>query len=691
MKFIIKHEIQGRIRIHLNQIKMSFCQADTLLYYLEQLDYVKKAKVYEQTADAVIEYSGNREKLILAIRQFEYNKVDIPDDVLKNSGRELNAKYKEKVIGKVIMRMCAKWLLPYPVRAAGIALKSLKYIRHGLTCLKKGKLEVPVLDATAIGVSLIRRDFNTAGSVMFLLGIGEILEEWTHKKSVGDLARSMSLNTGKVWRKINGREILTDVSKIKPYDEVVIHMGSIIPFDGIVIEGEAMVNQASLTGESLPVKKEADGYVYAGTVIEEGELTIKVKEVSGSTRYEKIITMIEQSEKLKSAVESKAEHLADKLVPYTFLGTILAWLFTRNITKALSILMVDFSCALKLAMPITILSAIRQANDHSITVKGGKYLEVVAAANTIVFDKTGTLTKARPTVKTVIPFGDSSSSEMLRVAACLEEHFPHSMAKAVVRAAKEQNLEHEEMHSKVDYIVAHGIASYIGDKRVVIGSYHFVFEDEKCTVRKEYKERFAQLPIEYSHLYLAIENELAAVICIEDPVREEAKEIIKQLKQEGFNKIVMMTGDNEHTAAAIASKIGVDEYYSEVLPQDKANFIQKEKLSGNTVIMVGDGINDSPALSAADVGIAISDGAAIAREISDITIPADNLKELVTLRLLSKAVMRRIDKNYKAILGINGGLILLGIGGIIQPTTSALLHNTSTLAISLKSMNNLIL
>ena len=526
---------------------------------------------------------------------------------------------------------------------------------------------------------------------MFLLGIGEILEEWTHKKSVGDLARSMSLNTGKVWRKINGREILTDVSKIKPYDEVVIHMGSIIPFDGIVIEGEAMVNQASLTGESLPVKKEADGYVYAGTVIEEGELTIKVKEVSGSTRYEKIITMIEQSEKLKSAVESKAEHLADKLVPYTFLGTILAWLFTRNITKALSILMVDFSCALKLAMPITILSAIRQANDHSITVKGGKYLEAVAAANTIVFDKTGTLTKARPTVKTVIPFGDSSSSEMLRVAACLEEHFPHSMAKAVVRAAKEQNLEHEEMHSKVDYIVAHGIASYIGDKRVVIGSYHFVFEDEKCTVRKEYKERFAQLPIEYSHLYLAIENELAAVICIEDPVREEAKEIIKQLKQEGFNKIVMMTGDNEHTAAAIASKIGVDEYYSEVLPQDKANFIQKEKLSGNTVIMVGDGINDSPALSAADVGIAISDGAAIAREISDITIPADNLKELVTLRLLSKAVMRRIDKNYKAILGINGGLILLGIGGIIQPTTSALLHNTSTLAISLKSMNNLIL
>lgn len=691
MKFIIKHEIQGRIRIHLNQNKMSFCQADTLLYYLEQLDYVKKAKVYEQTADAVIEYSENRDKLILAIRQFEYNKVNIPDDVLKNSGRELNAKYKEKVIGKIIMRMCAKWLLPYPVRAAGIALKSLKYIRHGLTCLKKGKLEVPVLDATAIGVSLIRRDFNTAGSVMFLLGIGEILEEWTHKKSVGDLARSMSLNTGKVWQKINGQEILTDVSKIKPYDEVVIHMGSIIPFDGIVIEGQAMVNQASLTGESLPVKKEIDGYVYAGTVIEEGELTIKVKEVSGSTRYEKIITMIEQSEKLKSAVESKAEHLADKLVPYTFLGTILAWLFTRNITKALSVLMVDFSCALKLAMPITILSAIRQANNHSITVKGGKYLEAVAAANTIVFDKTGTLTKARPTVKTVVPFGDSSASEMLRVAACLEEHFPHSMAKAVVRAAKEQNLEHEEMHSKVDYIVAHGIASYIGDKRVIIGSYHFVFEDEKCTVRKEYKERFEQLPKEYSHLYLAIENELAAVICIEDPVREEAKEIIKQLKQEGFKKIVMMTGDNEHTAAAIASKIGVDEYYSEVLPQDKANFIQKEKLSGNTVIMVGDGINDSPALSAADVGIAISDGAAIAREISDITIPADNLKELVTLRLLSKAVMRRIDKNYKAILGINGGLILLGIGGIIQPTTSALLHNTSTLAISLKSMNNLIL
>lgn len=690
MKFIIKHEIEGRIRIHLVQARMSCQEADTLLYFLESRNEVQSAKVYEQTADAASVYSGSRDELISALKQFQYNQVEVPSGVLENSGRALNTQYREKLIWKVIGRVCGKWLLPYPIRVLCIVLKSLPYLRQGWRCLVKGKLEVPVLDATAIAISILRRDFGTAGSVMFLLGIGEILEEWTHKKSVSDLARSMSLNVGKVWLKQEGQEVLVNAAQIAPGDQVVVHMGSLIPFDGVVIAGEAMVNQSSLTGESLPVKKGGGGYAYAGTVVEEGELTIQVKAVSGSTQFEKIIAMIEESEKLKSAVESKAEHLADRLVPYTFLGTGLAWLLTRNVTRALSVLMVDFSCALKLAMPITVLSAIREANAHRITVKGGKYLEALAAATTIVFDKTGTLTKARPTVKEVIPFADSSASEMLRVAACLEEHFPHSMAKAVVRAAKEQELEHEEMHSKVDYIVAHGIASHIADKRVVIGSYHFVFEDEKCSIREEYRERFEQLPTEYSHLYLAIEKELAAVICIEDPVREEAAEVLANLKQEGFSKIVMMTGDSERTAAAIAAKIGVDEYYSEVLPQDKADFVQKEREKGNVVVMVGDGINDSPALSAANVGIAISDGAEIAREIADITIAADNLRELVTLRRLSRAMMRRIGQNYRAILGINGGLILLGAGGVIQPTTSALLHNTSTLAISLRSMNNLL-
>lgn len=690
MKFIIKHEIEGRIRIHLIQNKMSFEQADILLYFLEHLPYVQKAKVYEQTSDATIIYHQHREKLLLALQQFQYKKVLVPKEVLENSGRELNAQYKEKLICKALFRLCRKYFLPFPVRAAYITLKSLQYIGKGLRCLAKGKLEVAVLDATAIGVSVLRKDFATASSVMFLLGIGEILEEWTHKKSVGDLARSMSLNVDKVWRKQGNQEILTDTSDIVSGDQVVVHMGSLVPFDGTVLKGEAMINQASLTGEGLPVKKEAGGYVYAGTVVEEGEITIQVKEVSGSTRFEKIITMIEESEKLKSAVEGKAAHLADRLVPYTFLGTILAWLFTRNITKALSVLMVDFSCALKLAIPLTVLSAMREANFYRITVKGGRYLEALATATTIVFDKTGTLTKARPTVREVIPFCDASAAEMLRVAACLEEHFPHSMAKAVVKAAKEQNLEHEEMHSKVDYIVAHGIASYIGEKRVIIGSHHFVFEDEKCTIRQEYRAKFEQLPTQYSHLYLAIENQLAAVICIEDPVRKEAAMVIDQLRKEGFSKIVMMTGDSERTAATIASIIGVDEYYAEVLPEDKANFIQKEKQAGNTVVMVGDGINDSPALSAADVGIAISDGAAIAREIADITVAADDLRELITLRRLGKGMIQRIHQNYKAILGINGGLILLGVSGVIQPTTSALLHNTSTLAISLKSMNNLL-
>ena len=689
MKFVIKHEMSGRIRIHMVQAKMSFEQADTLLYFLESLSYVTKAKVYEQTADAAIFYTGSREQLIIALKGFRYEKVDVPQAVLESSGRRLNAKYREKLIGKAVLHLFTKFL-PTPVRAGYIAFKSLKYLRHGFQCLCKKKLEVPVLDATSICISIVRGDFRTASSVMFLLGIGEILEEWTHKKSVGDLARSMSLNVGKVWLKREGQEILVDASEIQPADEVVVHMGNLIPFDGLVVGGEAMVNQASLTGESLPVKKEVDSYAYAGTVVEEGELTIRVKEVSGSTRYEKIITMIEESEKLKSAVEGKAEHLADRLVPYTFLGTLLVGLFTRNLTKALSVLMVDFSCALKLAMPITVLSAIREASAHHITVKGGKYLEALSCASTIVFDKTGTLTKAQPTVKEVVPFGDFNAQEMLRVAACLEEHFPHSMAKAVVRAAQQQHLEHEEMHSKVDYIVAHGITSYIGDKRVIIGSHHFVFEDEGCKIREEYQERFERLPTEFSHLYLAMDGELAAVILIEDPLREEAIEVIAQLKTEGFRKIVMMTGDSERTASAIAARVGVDEYYSEVLPEDKANFVLKERERSSGVVMIGDGINDSPALSAADVGIAISDGAEIAREIADITIGADNLRELLTLRRLSTAMMRRIDRNYKSILAINGTLIALGVGGMIQPTTSALLHNASTLAISLKSMENLL-
>ena len=549
---------------------------------------------------------------------------------------------------------------------------------------------MPVLDATAIGVSVLRGDFNTAGSVMFLLGIGELLEEWTHKKSVGDLARSMSLNIKKVWLKREEQEILVPASDILPGDRVIVHMGNVIPFDGEVSCGEGMVNQASLTGESLPVRRTEGQSVYAGTVLEEGELEIIVRAVSGATRFEKILTMIEDSEKLKSNLESKAEHLADRLVPYTLLGTGLVWAVTRNMTKALSVLMVDFSCALKLAMPISVLSAIREAGQNGITVKGGKYLEAVAEADTIVFDKTGTLTKAKPTVKEVIVFGDYPEPEALRIAACLEEHFPHSMAKAVVDAAKRRSLYHEEMHSKVEYIVAHGISSYIEGKKTIIGSSHFVFEDEKCRIRPEYQERFDTLPEEYSHLFLAIDGELVAVICIEDPLREEAGEMVRFLKEEGVSKIVMMTGDSERTAASIAKRVGVDEYYSEVLPEDKAGFIEREKAAGRKVVMIGDGINDSPALSAADAGIAISDGAELAREIADITIAAEDLREIVVLKRLSNAMMHRIQGNYRGIVGINAMLIALGVAGIIQPTTSALLHNTSTLAISLKSMGNLL-
>lgn len=690
MKFIIKHELKGRIRLHIVQSRMSYKQADTLLYYLQSLTGVINAKVYERTADATIVYSGNREQILIALKQFHYQDVEIPEGLLENSGRELNATYQRKLVQKVLFRIGSKLFVPYPVRAVYAGFCSLRYFWKGIKSLANGKLEVEVLDATAIGVSILRRDFNTASSVMFLLGIGEILEQWTHKKSVGDLARSMSLNIKKVWLKKGDQEVLVSASEICPGDQVVVHMGTVIPFDGIVTEGEAMVNQASLTGESLPVRKEVDKYVYAGTVLEEGELTIQVKATSGATRFEKIVTMIEESEKLKSGVESKAENLADKLVPYTLAGTALTWAVTRNTTKALAVLMVDFSCALKLAIPIAVLSAIREANARHITIKGGKYMEAMAEATTIVFDKTGTLTKARPTVKDVITFNGGTKEEMLRIAACLEEHFPHSMAKAVVVAAKQQGLAHEEMHSKVNYIVAHGISSYIEERKVIIGSYHFVFEDEGCIVRPEYQERFDNLPAEYSHLYMAIDNKLEAVICIEDPLREEAAGVVKALKKVGIKKVVMMTGDSERTASAIAKRVGVDEYYSEVLPEDKASYIEKQKVNGNTVIMVGDGINDSPALSAANVGIAISDGAEIAREIADITIAADDLNEIVTLKKLSNELMKRIQKNYRTIVGINAGLIALGVGGIIQPTTSALLHNTSTLAISLRNMENLL-
>ena len=690
MKFIIKHEIKGRLRIHVVQGRMTCAQADTLCWFLGRQEYVTDAKVYERTADAVICYTGSREEVIAVLKGFSYENTDVPENVLSSSGRELNSSFREQLITRVILHYGGKLIVPYPIRKVWMTFKALRYIWKGLKCLAKRKIEVPVLDATAIGVSVIRGDFDTAGSVMFLLGVGELLEEWTHKKSVGDLARSMSLNVKKVWLKKDDQEILVNASDIQPGDTVVVHMGNVIPFDGEVSGGEGMVNQASLTGESLPVRREKGKTVYAGTVLEEGELEILVKAVSGSTRFEKIVTMIEDSEKLKSALESKAEHLADKLVPYTLLGTGIVGLVTRNVTKALSVLMVDFSCALKLAMPIAVLSAIREAGQHGITVKGGKYLEAVAEADTIVFDKTGTLTKAKPTVKEVVVFGDYPEDESLRIAACLEEHFPHSMAKAVVDAAKKRKLYHEEMHSKVEYIVAHGISSYIGEKKVVIGSSHFVFEDEGCRIRPEMQERFDTLPSEYSHLYLAIEQELTAVICVEDPLREEAADMVRMLKSEGMKKVVMMTGDSERAAASVAGRVGVDEYYSEVLPEDKACFVEQEKAAGRKVIMIGDGINDSPALSAADAGIAISDGAEIAREIADITIAADDLRVLITLKQLANAMMKRIQGNYRGIVGINSGLIALGVGGVIQPTTSALLHNTSTLAISLRSMKELL-
>ena len=692
MKFTIKHESRGRMRVHMEQYRMTYEQADTLLYVIHNHRNVTFVKVYDRTADAVIEYVGDREQIIELLRHFHYESANVPQTVIKTSGRELNNSYQEKLLGSVVWHYSKKLLLPWPIRTALTVGRSIKYIGIGLKCLLQRKIEVPVLDATAITVSLVTKDFSTASSIMFLLGIGELLEEWTHKKSVDDLARSMSLNVSKVWlRTPENQEILVESSKIEKGDKVVVHMGNVIPFDGEILDGDAMVNQASLTGESVPVQRTVGNTVFAGTVVEEGEITIRVKEVEGNNRFDQIVTMIEESEKLKSELEGKAEHYADKLVPWTLGATGLTYLLTRNVTKAMSILMVDFCCALKLAMPISVLSAIREASLYNVTVKGGKFLEAVAEADTIVFDKTGTLTKAHPTVVDVVNFNDEySSDDMLRVAACLEEHFPHSMAKAVVDAASKKGLSHEEMHTKVEYIVAHGIATSINGKRTVIGSYHFVFEDEKCVVPEGKKPLFESLPLYYSHLYLAIEGKLSAVICIEDPLRDEAAAVVTSLKKAGISKVVMMTGDSERTASVIAKKVGVDEYYAEVLPEDKAAFVEREKAKGRKVIMIGDGINDSPALSAANVGIAISDGAEIAREIADITVGSDDLYQIVTLKYISNALMKRIKSNYRKIVGFNSGLIALGVAGVLPPTTTALLHNGSTILISVNSMKNLL-
>ena len=679
--------------MHMSVYRMSYVQADTLQYFLTELSYVNQVKVNDQTCDVTVYYSGekaDRQDMLRKLQTFHYEDVEVPEHFIQNSGRALNAEYQDKLVWNVAFHYARKWFLPAPLNACYNTVAAIPYVVKGLKCLWNRKIEVPVLDGTAIGVSVIRGDYATAGSVMFLLGIGEILEEWTHKKSVGDLARSMSLHVEKVWMKQDKTEVLMDSNKIQKGDQIVVHMGNVIPFDGTVTEGEGMVNQASLTGESVAVRKSSGAGVFAGTVLEEGELTIQVTAVGGGSRYEQVVKMIEESEKLKSGLESKAEHLADRLVPWTLGGTAVTYLLTRNVTKTLSVLMVDFSCALKMAMPISVLYAIHEAGTHHITVKGGKFLEAVAEADTIVFDKTGTLTKAKPTVVKIVSFDGRSEDELLRIAACLEEHFPHSMAKAVVHAAQERGLEHEEMHSKVEYVVAHGISSSVEDKKVIIGSYHFVFEDEKTAIPEDKREILENLPQEYSHLYMAIEGKLSAVICIEDPLRPEAADVIRELKRAGISKVVMMTGDNEHTAKAIAEKVGIDEFYAEVLPGDKAKFVEKEKEAGRKVIMTGDGINDSPALSASDAGIAISDGAELAREIADITISADDLYQILILKQISDQLMRRIRKNYRSIVGINSTLIALGVLGIIQPTTSALMHNTSTLLISLGSMRKLL-
>lgn len=690
MKAFIEHESRGRLRVRMKQYRMTLEQADLLEAYLQNQPGVLSAAVHERTCCAVIRYIGDRENIIRAIAQFNYTAPSVTALTPTHSGRALNREYQEKLVGKVITKFACTLFLPAPLQIARTIWLSLPFLGRGLKRLIHRELKVELLDALSIGVSMVRRDFSTAGSVMFLLDIGELLEEWTHKKSVDDLARCMSLNVKRVWLKTDDAEVLVPLSNITVGDRILVRMGNVIPLDGEVVEGEVMVNQASLTGESMPVAKRPGTQVYAGTVIEEGDCVIEVTQSSGESRYDKIVSMIEQSEQLKSAAESHAANLADKLVPYTLIGSALSYALTRNVTRALSVLMVDFSCALKLAMPLAVLSAMREASMYHITVKGGKFLEAVAQADTIVFDKTGTLTHACPVVARVIPFGGRSEDDMLRVAACLEEHFPHSMANAVVRAARERNLAHEEMHSQVEYIVAHGISSMVENKKVVIGSAHFIFEDEKCTVPAGEQEKYDALPVEFSHLYLAIGGELAAVICIADPLRPEACDVMKALRALGIQRTVMLTGDSERTAAAIAAEVGVDDYRAEVLPEDKANFVEQERAAGHTVIMLGDGINDSPALSAANVGVAISDGAAIAREIADITIAAENLFELVALRRIAQGLMSRINSNYRFVIGFNGSLIGLGVAGVLAPATSAMMHNLSTLGISLRSMTNLI-
>lgn len=690
MKCSILHSSSGRMRVHIHGSRMTLAQADILEYYLLDVDNVTAVKVYDRTQDAIIWYRGDRSRILRALARFHYEDPQAVALVPEHTGRALNREYEDRLVMRVCRRYVSKLILPVSIRNVITVFKSLKFIYEGIRTLLKGKLEVPVLDATAIGVSILRRDFSTASSVMFLLGIGEILEEWTHKKSVDDLARTMSLNIDRAWVRRGGQEILLPLQDVESGDQIVVRTGGMIPLDGHVVDGEATVNQASITGESMPVRKAAGSYAYAGTVVEEGECVILVEKTTGKGRYDRIVEMIEQSEKLKSATEDKASHLADRLVPYSLGGTILTYLLTRNVTKAVSILMVDFSCALKLSMPLAVLSAMRESGTHHISVKGGKFLEAVAQADTIIFDKTGTLTYACPRVCRVIPFGGQDEAEMLRLAACLEEHYPHSMANAVVEEARLRNLHHEERHSKVEYVVAHGISSQVDGEKVVIGSHHFVFEDEGCCVPPEEQEKFRSLPEQYSHLFLAVGGTLAAVICIEDPLRTEARQVVAELKELGISKVVMMTGDSYRTAQAVAREVGVTEFHAEVLPEDKAAFVRAEHEKGRRVIMIGDGVNDSPALSEADAGVSISTGAAIAREVADITISAEDLQTLITLRKISQALMDRIHRNYRFIISFNMMLIALGVAGVLPPTTSALLHNASTLAISLQSMTNLL-
>ena len=690
MKCTILHDTAGRLRVHLCCKRMTLRQADVLEYYLLAVDGVRSVKVYDRTRDAVVVYDAERERMIRALARFSFEKAEKLDLAPEHTSRTLNREFEDKLALTVMRRCASNLFLPAPVTSALAVIRSAKYIKEGLLALWHRKLSVAVLDATAVTVSMVRGDFATAGSVMFMLRLGETLEEWTHKKSVADLASAMSLRVENVWQQVDGTEVLTKVTDVKPGDRIVIRTGGMIPLDGRVIEGEAMVNQSSLTGESMPVAKRPGSPVYAGTVAEEGECVVCVEKVSGSGRYDRVVRMIEESEKLKSTAEDKASRMADRLVPYTLGGTAVTYLLTRDVTKMLAVLMVDFSCALKLAIPVAVLSAMRESSGHHISVKGGRFLEAVAKADTIVFDKTGTLTYATPKVAQIVPFGGHREADMLRLAACLEEHYPHSMANAVVEEAKRRGLTHEEYHSQVQYVVAHGISSMVEDKKVIIGSAHFVFEDEGCCIPEGEQEKYDALPAAYSHLYLCIDGELAAVICIHDPLRREAKDAVKALHESGFTNVVMMTGDNRRTAESVAAEVGVDAVYAEVLPEDKAAFIRQEKEKGHTVIMVGDGVNDSPALSEADAGIAISTGAAIAREIADITVASEDLFELVTLRKLSEALMARIHGSYRFIVAFNLSLITLGVAGVLPPAISALLHNTSTLGIGLKNMTDLL-